>query len=110
MSQGNGREGQTNDNSTSTLADSALVAAAVGAVIAIGYFIYRQRADREELFRLMSERERKREEQFAILSQKTRGDAQSVDSRVTFQKTTTGFQKNRNTSSMTTEEATERAH
>ncbi len=42
--------------------DAAVAAVAVGAVFAIGYVLYKQRADHQDILKLIEERESKREE------------------------------------------------
>ncbi len=42
--------------------DAAVAAVVVGAVFAIGYVLYKQRADHKDILQLIDERELKREE------------------------------------------------
>ena len=44
------------------MADKAIALMAVGAVVAIGYVLWRQRKDHMDILRLMEERERKRDD------------------------------------------------
>ena len=52
-----------NKEGSSSVADKALAVVVVGAAaLAIGYAIYRQKADRQKIIKIMDDRERQREE------------------------------------------------
>jgi len=70
MSDGNNQQINSNGGSSdpsvslessSSVVDKALAVVAVGAVLAISYVVYRQRADHNDILQLIEQREKRRE-------------------------------------------------